>query len=227
TGFIAEEYPEGFTAREPEEDEAAEFAAVALSMELVLRDRLDRLNGRLRPHSGHLRDEWTVRLGRTNVDVSVVEGMAGTPIELTLGVGGKDIRVLSDWRPGEVKWTGTLDGEPVTVQVKRDGSLTLMERRGVTVKAAVLTRRIGALAELMPVKIPPDTSKLLLCPMPGLVVSIDVAEGEEVKAGQRLAIVEAMKMENILRAERDGVVSVIKAKAGDSLAVDAVIMEFE
>ncbi|MCB1481617.1 MAG: DUF2118 domain-containing protein [Rhodobiaceae bacterium] len=79
----------------------------------------------------------------------------------------------------------------------------------------------------MPEKVPPDTSKMLLCPMPGLVVSIAVEEGQEVKAGETLAVVEAMKMENVLRAERDGTVSAIHAKAGDSLAVDAVIMEFE
>ena len=93
--------------------------------------------------------------------------------------------------------------------------------------ARVMSPRIAELDKLMPIKTPPDTSKMLLCPMPGLVVSINVEEGQEIKAGEALAIVEAMKMENVLRAERDLIVSKINAAPGDSLAVDAVIMEFE
>jgi propionyl-CoA carboxylase alpha chain len=102
-----------------------------------------------------------------------------------------------------------------------------MSHAGSEVDAIVYTAREAELVKLMPVKLPPDTSKKLLCPMPGLVVSIDVSEGQEVKAGEKLAVVEAMKMENILRAERDGTVQVIHAEAGANLAVDAVIMEFE
>jgi propionyl-CoA carboxylase alpha chain len=98
--------------------------------------------------------------------------------------------------------------------------------RGARAKTRVYTEREAQLAALMPEKAPPDTSRLLLCPMPGLVKAIHVAEGQEVKAGEALCVVEAMKMENILRAERDGVVKAVRAKPGDSLAVDAVIMEF-
>jgi len=112
------------------------------------------------------------------------------------------------------------------VQVRPGRSSLALSWRGVTATARVMTPRTAALAALMPEKKPPDTSRFLLCPMPGLVVSIDVVEGQEVKAGEPLAIVEAMKMQNVLKAERDLTVKAIKAKPGDSLSVDAVIMEF-
>ena len=115
---------------------------------------------------------------------------------------------------------------PVAVQVRPILNGYDLAYRGIRAKARVYTEREAALAALMPEKAAPDTSKLLLCPMPGLVKAIHVAPGQEVKAGEALCVVEAMKMENILRAERDGMVKSIKAKPGDSLAVDAVIMEF-
>ena len=129
-------------------------------------------------------------------------------------------------RRAQPVWAGEIDGEPVTVQVRRILNGYRLSHQGVTRRCACLHRREAELARLMPAKKAADTSKKLLCPMPGLVVSIAVAEGQEVKAGEPLAIVEAMKMENILRAERDGTVKAIHAKKGDSLAVDAVIMEF-
>jgi propionyl-CoA carboxylase alpha subunit len=134
--------------------------------------------------------------------------------------------LLSAWKPGEPVWSGFVSGQPVSVQVRPVANGFVLAHRGVEARAFVYTEAEARVAKLMPVKKPPDTGKVLLCPMPGLVRSIDVKEGQEVKAGETLAVVEAMKMENVLRAERDATVKTIKVKPGDSLAVDAVIMEF-
>jgi len=134
--------------------------------------------------------------------------------------------LASAWKPGEPVWHGTIDGVPVAVQVRPVLNGFVLFHRGIEAKAFVYTENEAGAARLMPIKVAADTSKKLLCPMPGLVVAIAVAPGQDVKAGETLAIVEAMKMENVLRAERDGVVKAIFAKKGDSLAVDAVILEF-
>ena len=134
--------------------------------------------------------------------------------------------LVSSWKPGDPVWSGLIDGQSVAVQVRPVANGFVLAHRGVEARAFVYTEREAAAARLMPVKKPPDTGKWLLCPMPGLVRSIEVKEGQEVKAGETLAVVEAMKMENVLRAERDATVKAIKVKPGDSLAVDAVIMEF-
>jgi propionyl-CoA carboxylase alpha chain len=136
------------------------------------------------------------------------------------------ILLSSSWKPGEPVWHGTIDGAPVAVQVRPIRNGFSLFHRGIEARAFVYTESESAAARLMPAKVAADTSKKLLCPMPGLVVSIAVTVGQEVKAGETLAVVEAMKMENVLRAERDGVVKAIFAKKGDSLAVDAVILEF-
>jgi len=137
--------------------------------------------------------------------------------------------VSSEWRPGDAIFDGIVDGEPLTVLVERAVGLQgyNLNYRGSTINAAVRTHNAHALVQYMPEKVAPDTSQFLLCPMPGLVVSINVEVGDEVKVGQALAVVEAMKMENILRAERDGVIAKVEAAAGDSLQVDHVIIEFE
>jgi len=138
----------------------------------------------------------------------------------------KGHRLISSWKPGGPLWSGTFDGRPIAVQVRRTLNGFDRSHRGVEVRALAYTEREAAAARLMPVTSAADSGKALRCPMPGVVRAIAVAEGQEVKAGEALAIVEAMKMENVLRAERDGVVKSIKARPGDSLAVDAVIMEF-
>ena len=227
TGFIAEEYPEGFLHAHPNEEARGILAAVALSMGALNRERLDHLPGRLRPHSGAVREHWVVKIDKTYVPLRLAAGFPGTPIELDVAIGdGPVMTVESDWAPGQNHWTGSVGGKTVVVQVRPVLGGYRLDWQGYSVIAKVLTPRLAELDALMPEKLPPDTSKMLLCPMPGLVVTIAVEEGQEVKAGEQLAIVEAMKMENVLRAERDCVVSSIKAKAGDSLAVDAVIMEF-
>jgi propionyl-CoA carboxylase alpha chain len=227
TGFIAEEYPEGFKPADPDAQERAVLAAVGVTSELLRRDRLDSLNGRVAPHSGRLKREWVAKIGTDYVPVSIVEDTASSAIDFTLVVdGGDPLAVRSDWRPGDMIWHGMVGDERVNAQMRPILNGMRIAWRGLSAEVRVMLPHTAELDRLMPVKLPPDTSKMLLCPMPGLVVSIGVSEGQEVKTGETLAVVEAMKMENVLRAERDLVVEKINAKPGDSLAVDAVIMEF-
>jgi propionyl-CoA carboxylase alpha chain len=227
TGFIAEEYPDGFHPRSPNREELSTLAAAATAIEMLRRDRLDRLTGRLAPHSGEMKSTWVAKLDDVYVEVKMTEGMVGAPFEADFAIrGAKPVTVVSDWRPGDPVWVGVVGGKPVSVQVRPIPNGNRLDWNGLSVAAKVMLPRTASLEKLMPIKAPPDTSRLLLCPMPGLVVSIAVAEGQEVKAGETLAVVEAMKMENVLRAERDLTVAKLNAKPGDSLAVDAVIMEF-
>ncbi|QPC88699.1 acetyl-CoA carboxylase biotin carboxylase subunit [Mesorhizobium sp. NBSH29] len=227
TAFIAEEYPDGFAAIAPDADESAVLAAIATAVELVRRDRLDRMTDRMSPHSGRLKCEWDVKIGKDYVPVIVAVGSTTRPLELSLQIAdGPAISVASHWRPGDLVWRGRVGGTDVTAQLRPAPNGVRIAWKGMAVTAQAMLPRTAQLDRLMPEKIAPDTSNLLLCPMPGLVVSLAVTEGQEVKAGETLAVVEAMKMENVLRAERDVTVKKINAKAGDSLAVDAVIMEF-
>ncbi len=227
TGFIAEEYPDGFSPIVPDAREKAVLASVAIAVELLRKDRLDRLGGRLAPHSGALKRHWVVKLGEEYLAAEILEGMISIPMEVDLSIaGGKALTVSSDWRPGDAVWRGTVGGRAVSAQLRPLPNGVRIAWKGMAVDAHAMLPRTAELEKLMPEKVAPDTSKLLLCPMPGLVVSIAVAEGQEVKAGETLAVVEAMKMENVLRAERDLTVAKLAAKPGDSLAVDAIIMEF-
>jgi propionyl-CoA carboxylase alpha chain len=137
------------------------------------------------------------------------------------------MRVTSDWTPGDQLARVEVDGKPLVLKVGKITNGFRIRSRGADLKVHVRTPRVHELSLLMPERLPPDTSKMLLCPMPGLVVKIDVEEGQEVQEGQALCTIEAMKMENILRAEKQGIVSKVNAGPGDSLAVDEVIMEFE
>jgi propionyl-CoA carboxylase alpha chain len=227
TAFIAEEYPDGFHPAVPGDDEKAVLAAVALAAELVRRDRLDRLPGRLAPHSGKPKTTWEIAIDGAFLPAELVEKGSLRPLDLRMAVaGGAPFGVSSTWRPGEPVWRGTVGERQVAAQLRPVENGMRISWQGLSVVAKTMLPRTAELARLMPVKVPPDTSNLLLCPMPGLVVSIDVEEGQQVKAGEMLAVVEAMKMENVLRAERDVTVTRINVRAGDSLGVDAVIMEF-
>jgi propionyl-CoA carboxylase alpha chain len=141
-------------------------------------------------------------------------------------IAGQAWPIVSGWTPGQPVWTGTVGGEPVAVQVRPILNGVVLSHAGASAEVRVYTRREAELAALMPERLEADMGKQLLCPMPGLVKAISVSVGQEIKAGEPLCIVEAMKMENVLRAERDGTISKIHAKEGDSLAVDATIMEF-
>jgi propionyl-CoA carboxylase alpha chain len=170
-----------------------------------------------------------VSLGGARVALSV-KGHIGLPFTMMLGASngaGRQVEVAFDWWPGAPVWRGTVDGRRLTVQVRPILNGWELTHAGTSCPARVYTEREAELAALMPEKKAADTSKALTCPMPGLVRAIHVSEGEDVQAGQQLCTVEAMKMENVLRAERNATVKAIKARPGDSLAVDAVIMEFE
>ncbi len=228
TGFIAEEYPDGFHATAPTAEVAETIAAVAVAIDHVLGERKRRISGQMIGRAVTRERRRAVRLDDRELIVDVGREAAGIAVHFVDGKGnvGPARVLVSDWKPGEPVWSGTCDGRAVAVQVRPIPNGFRLAHRGVASTVYVYTEREAAAARRMPPRKPPDTGKRLLCPMPGLVVSIAVTEGQEVKAGETLAIVEAMKMQNVLRAERDATVKTIRVKPGDSLAVDAVIMEF-
>ncbi len=225
TGYIAEEFPEGFTAPAPQGVVAERLACVAAAIDHKLNIRKRQISGQMPSMKPVVFEaDRMVALGPANFSAHVAAGEGSATVALD---GGAACAVASDWQPGDPVWTGTVGGASIAVQVRPILNGVRLAHAGAEATARVFTRREAELAALMPEKKAADTSRTLLCPMPGLVKSIDVAAGQEVKAGETLAVVEAMKMENVLRAERDVTVKALKAKAGDSLAVDAVIMEFE
>ncbi|MCA0401580.1 MAG: acetyl/propionyl/methylcrotonyl-CoA carboxylase subunit alpha [Proteobacteria bacterium] len=227
TGFIAEEFPEGFSVPMPEGRVTERLAAVAAAIDHAMNTRKRRIAGQMpasKPVAFAL--ERVVAIGKNGaqrrIDCLVEDGAGETIVHLSSGA----LTLVTHWRPGDLVWSGTISGEEIAVQVSPVPNGVRLSQGGVAAEFRVYTRREAELAALMPEKKGADTSRVLLCPMPGLIKSIAVAEGQEVKAGETLAIVEAMKMENVLRAEKDVTIGKVKAKAGDSLAVDALIMEF-
>jgi propionyl-CoA carboxylase alpha chain len=224
TAFIAEEYPKGFHPVVPEGETLHVMAAVAAAIDHVLGERKRRISGQ-RPGQTVVRESArVVRLGEREVELTIVR--EGDALTVHLLKEKKAHRLVSSWKPGDPLWLGTFDGRPMAVQVRPALNGFDLAHRGVEVRALAYTEREAMAARLMPAKGTAESGKALRCPMPGVVRAIAVTEGQEVKAGETLAVVEAMKMENVLRAERDGVVKSIMARVGDSLAVDAVIMEF-
>ncbi|WP_224815798.1 acetyl/propionyl/methylcrotonyl-CoA carboxylase subunit alpha [Hasllibacter sp. MH4015] len=223
TAFIAEEYPDGFEGVTLQEADLVRVAAAAAAMHRVAEIRRTRVSGRMDNHERRVGADWVVSLQGQSFNAVIEADHDGS----TVTIDGKTLRVASDWTPGDQLARLSVDGTKLVLKVGKLPGGFRLRTRGAELKVHVRTPRQAELAQLMPEKLPPDTSKLLLCPMPGLVVKIDVEEGQEVQDGQALCTVEAMKMENILRAERKGVVAKINAGAGDSLAVDDVIMEFE
>jgi propionyl-CoA carboxylase alpha chain len=229
TGFIKEEYPDGFKSRSATGRELEVLAAVATAIDHLGNARRREITHQMGGPAVRFAEHRVVSVGGAAMAVSV-EGVIGSPFNVTeldaAGRAKKVMTLVSAWWPGEPVWRGTVDGRPVAVQVRSVLNGVDLSYRGITARCHVYTSREAALAALMPMKQAADMSRFLLCPMPGLVKAIHVADGAEVKAGDALAVVEAMKMENVLRAERDARVKAVKAKPGDSLAVDAVIMEF-
>ncbi|OIQ71744.1 acetyl-/propionyl-coenzyme A carboxylase alpha chain [mine drainage metagenome] len=224
TAFIAEEYPDGFTGVAPDAAGMRNLAAVAAHMKMLKEARAAKISGAMANHRRRVEPDYVIFLGRETFPVHITETAVGTDVAFADdGV----LEVRSDWRPGEPLFRGTVGGEEMIVKVAFVRGGARLRWRGADLKAVVRTPREAELAALMPEKLPPDTSKFLLCPMPGLIVKIVVEEGDEVQEGQALATVEAMKMENTLRAERKGIVKRIAAAPGSSLKVDEIIMEFE
>ncbi|MBP7000946.1 acetyl/propionyl/methylcrotonyl-CoA carboxylase subunit alpha [Amaricoccus sp.] len=224
TAFIAEEYPDGFQGVTLPEPTLRRIAAAAAAMHRVAEIRRTRISDRMDNHERKVGADWVVALQGEAFPVTIEADRTGATVAFA---DGTRKRVVSDWTPGQPLARLDVDGELLAIKVARIAGGYRMRVRGADLKVMVRTPRMAELAARMPEKAPPDTSKFLLCPMPGLVVRIDVAEGDEVFDGQALAMVEAMKMENVLRAERKAKVAKVRAKPGDSLAVDEVILEFE
>jgi propionyl-CoA carboxylase alpha chain len=222
TAFIAEEFPKGFERVPPTGAIAQAIAAVAAAIDHVLGERKRKISGQLNATLTRERRR-AIWLGSDEIQADVEH--YGKTTVVTFEDGAKHV-LSSNWTPGMPVWLGTIDGAAVAMHVRAIPNGSELAYHGIEVKAFVYTEREARYARLMPVKKLSDTGKAVRCPMPGLVVSLAVAEGQEVKAGETLAVVEAMKMENILRAERDGTIKKIRVKKGDSVAVDAVIMEF-
>lgn len=223
TNFIAEEYPDGFSGGALSDQVKEALIVAATFINAVEASRSTQIEGQISKPKGPQDQPWIVRIAGDEVKTSIV------PLKdhAQVSVGNKAIAIESDWTPAQPILRAKIDGVGIAMEVDRTPMGWVLTTDGVAEEVMVLSERAAELLALMPEKQAPDTSKFLLCPMPGLVVSVAVEEGEEIKAGQSLAVVEAMKMENILRAEKDGVVKKISAVAGDSLAVDAIIMEFE
>jgi len=224
TAFIAEEYPEGFEGAALDEDALRRIAASCAAMHRVAEIRRARVSGRMDNHERTVGSDWVASLQGHEFALHIAADTKGASVSFA---DGTTLRVTGDWTPGDKLADMLVDGAPLVMKVGKISGGFRIRTRGADLKVHVRTPRQAELAKLMPEKLPPDTSKLLLCPMPGLVVNLDVEEGQEVQEGQALCTVEAMKMENILRAERKGIVAKINAAPGDSLAVDDVIMEFE
>ncbi len=224
TAFIEEQYPDGFEGVTLPDADLKRVAASAAAMHRVKEIRRARVSGRMDNHERVVASDWVVTAQGEDFAVHIDADPEGSTVRFA---DGSSLRVKSEWTPGDQLATLDVDGSPLVLKIGKITQGFRVRTRGADLKVHVRTPRQAELAALMPEKVAPDTSKLLLCPMPGLIVKIDVEVGQEVQEGQALCSVEAMKMENILRAEKKGVVSKINAGAGDSLAVDDVIMEFE
>ncbi|OJW24664.1 MAG: acetyl/propionyl-CoA carboxylase subuit alpha [Planctomycetales bacterium 71-10] len=223
TGLIAETYPDGFhSASLPHEDPLILAAVAAYARRRYIK-RAVGTSGQLEGHARRVASDWVVLLPDARYELGVFLDDGGCEILHD----GKLHHLRTAWKLGDPLLKGTWDGEDVCVQVERTGLKYRVAHRGAQVDAFVMTARAAELLALMPQKPPPDLSKLLLSPMPGLLVEVAVAPGQAVRGGETLAVVEAMKMRNVLRADHDAVVAEILAAPGDSLAVDQAILRFE
>jgi propionyl-CoA carboxylase alpha chain len=224
TAFIAEEYPDGFEGVDLPEADLRRIAAATAAMHRVAEIRRARVSGRMDNHERKVGSDWNVAVQGQSFDLTVQADQAGSTVRFE---DGQELRVSGNWTPGDQLAKMKVGDTPLVLKVGKISGGFRIRTRGADLKVHVRSPRQAELARLMPEKVAADTSKLLLCPMPGLVVKLSVAVGDEVQEGQALCTIEAMKMENILRAERKGTVSKVNAGEGDSLAVDDVIMEFE
>jgi propionyl-CoA carboxylase alpha chain len=222
TGFIAEEFPHGFTGRALDPAESAQAFAVAGAVQRIVAEREAEIAGQLPGRHRLVPEEWTVCHGDARHPLRTTRAGAG----VTVAGAAVSHTVTTSWQPWQPLLRVTIDGAPQIYQIARDGIGFVLSRGGAALRVKVLTPRAAELLALMPAKVAADLSHLVLSPMPGLLVSLAVAPGQEVKIGEELAVIEAMKMENVLRAERDGRIAKIHAKPGESLAADQVILEF-
>lgn len=223
TKYIEEEYPDGFNGGEISLDKWSHFICVATTVHSCEVGRQSTISGRMNEGASSFNETWQVQLDGETQSANFLMTQDGCNVI----TGGIVYNVVTLWAPGNPIFSGTINGEPVNVEIEYLADGYRLTYDGASEVVYVRNDREVELAALMPEKVEADMSKYLQCPMPGLVVSIDVEEGDNVQPGQALCVVEAMKMENVLRAEKEGVVKKISAAAGDSLAVDEIIIEFE
>ena len=224
TAFIAEEYPDGFNGVDLSDDKIIDLAACAAAMNRVAEIRRTKISGRMDNHERRVGDDWVVQISGKVFSVNVSADTNGANV---IFEDKTSIRITGDWFPGKKIANMNANDNKLVIKMSKLTGGFRMRTRGADLKVLVRSPRQAELSEYMQEKLPPDTSKMLLCPMPGLIVKIDVKAGQEVQEGQPLCTVEAMKMENILRAERKGTIAKINSNVGDSLAVDDVILEFD
>jgi propionyl-CoA carboxylase alpha chain len=223
TAFIAEEYPKGFHPEDLVHENPEFLFAIAAGVHRSYRDRAARIEGQVPGYELKIGNDYLV-MGAGDehpVTVRLVDGGC----DVWMGAAKHELRFI--WRFGDILMDGTFDGQPFVIQIERIGLKYRLTHMGSRVELQVLPRRAAELLRMMPRKIPPDRSKFLLSPMPGLLAEVAVKAGQEIKAGERLIVIEAMKMQNVLSAERDGVVAELLANAGESVAVDQAILRFE
>ena len=223
TGFIAEEYADGFDASMVPHDDPALLAAIAAFARLRYIHRVMKISGQHPGFGRKVTSEWVAVMHGKQYPLVATHTKGG----MSITHGDKTYDIVSDWSFGDQLLTGTVNGQPICLQIERQGITYRISHFGLQVAPMVMTPRSAYLLSLMPEKAPPDLSRFLLSPMPGLLREVSVDEGQEVKAGEKLVVIEAMKMENILRAEHDVKVKKIVAQPGASLSVDEVIIEFE
>ena len=224
TAFIEEEYPDGFNGVDLSDDKIIDLAACAAAMNRVAEIRRTKISGRMDNHERRVGDDWVVQISGKVFSVNVSADTSGANV---IFEDKTSIRITGDWFPGKKLANMNANDNKLVIKMSKLTGGFRMRTRGADLKVLVRSPRQAELSEYMQEKLPPDTSKMLLCPMPGLIVKIDVKAGQEVQEGQPLCTVEAMKMENILRAERTGTIAKINSNVGDSLAVDDVILEFD
>lgn len=223
TNFIAEEFADGFNADLVPQNNPAIAVVVAAAVHQAHCERAALISGQMAGHEYNVATEWVVITGDTETAVSVAQTISG----FMVSIDASDYAIETDWALGEPLFQARINEQILTVQVERADSGYKLFYRGAEIDAQVLSPKAAQLNQLMPEKVPADLSKFLLSPMPGLLVKLAVKVGDQVKAGEELAVVEAMKMENSLRAVQDGIVATISAEAGDSLEVDQTILAFE
>jgi propionyl-CoA carboxylase alpha chain len=226
TGFIQQNFPKGFMGGDLSDEVKQLLCAIASSIHLQYVLRSGSISGQLEGHASHVPTEYTVVIGEHGkqeyIDIVIELDGDGDHIEIQ----EKEFVINSNWRPGEVLFEGLVNNSPIVLQTLRNDVFYELIYNGISFKAMVMSRSKAQLQRLMPFKAPPDMSQYLLSPMPGLLSEISVELGQKVEVGQKLAIIEAMKMENVLTAQHAGVVGQIMAKKGESLAVDQIIIRF-
>ncbi|MCC7328428.1 MAG: acetyl-CoA carboxylase biotin carboxylase subunit [Burkholderiales bacterium] len=223
TAFIAEEYPDGFRREDVRPEDPRFLAAVAATVNRAYRDRAAGIVGQVPGHELRVREDYMVITAGQEIQARAVPVAGGCDV----GIGSETYSIRHDWRFNDILMRGTCNGAPFAVQVERPGLSYMLTHMGTRLDALVLPRRAAELLKLMPVKTPPDSSRFLLSPMPGLLAEIAVQPGQGVKAGERLVVIEAMKMQNVIVAERDVTVAELLAREGESVAVDQPVLRFQ